>query len=908
MKRHKLIRATLFAALLYLPLPFAYSLTHDTNLQLETLPPPAKRPAPPAVPEDACSVARETYRKLPLDVVRQVQDGLAYFNLYANRIDNIVGIDTRAGLAAYCRMRGMTLGTSPASHQALLDELLRDSAIDRVYHGWRDILASPGFSPWAAGQQDNDQIRIQIKSGTPAEVIDIIDRYLKYRPESPKPRAASWPDNQAISYRLGADDFAALATRQSVLDKLVKIKGSGFQEKADFVAQVNELLAGETEAQAALSLVENYADSLSVVTLGPLGMARLRAARVPDDILESLGELEDPGYPSQDEAQAAIRALLAEAGAETEAAATLPPGKDEMAGINGKWLPLILSQLEESTAYRLSDKAWDRLSAATGAIPGYVLPMLKGLEEVDYPLRSLFIAAAKTRISTRLNEYNRTLKEEVSQQRRLQLDDAFFESLKKNQFPDELAARLSPLKGKTYPSERELHAAIDSVLQAEIERFTSYREYLATQARKKHQPDASKTVLWSSVTDCKCLPSKMKDQVYGFYPFWLAGEEKTVDFGNLSRVGYYALDFNEQGAVQTTLDWATHSSAAFETAKRFRTSMDLVIAKRDWSAWSAQQPEDRAAAFRALAANIGKLLGIKPEDRLSRLKPYISLGTNQPSLGNGVTLFFEHYPEEAEYVEEFRGFITTLHTTLADSGYFVNLMLPRDALGHGIFKHANLLRWAQLYSGKAQTSTEASGHMLILVLLAEPYSTDKKALRRDIEENLPGADRRDLLRMMIPVIVPDGHSPINDDVIYMGDNFAGIGFWPLPADAAGQQNNAILKQEYFPDSTNQTSEICGIVCPNRWLFRLAFNFFLITTLVSLAGFLWCCECRTGIRRHFIPILAGTALPLILVGMALLACDPFLEDISGGNDLLFLVLLGIIAYAVWEYWQRRQEIP
>jgi hypothetical protein len=89
---------------------------------------PAAKPAAASAPGAAdCAVERETFSKLPPEVALQVQDALAYFGLYGNRIDKIVGIDTRAGLAAYCRQHGMHLDNTPASHQALVDELLRDA-------------------------------------------------------------------------------------------------------------------------------------------------------------------------------------------------------------------------------------------------------------------------------------------------------------------------------------------------------------------------------------------------------------------------------------------------------------------------------------------------------------------------------------------------------------------------------------------------------------------------------------------------------------------------------------------------------------------------------------------------------------------------------------------------------------
>ena len=953
MTHKRLFPALALAALLQLPLPLA-SATVSATVSA-TASPPATPPALVSAPADdpKCQIDRETYRNLPLETVRLVQDGLAYFGLYANRIDNIVGIDTRAGLVTYCHNRGMSVGRDAASRQALIDELLRDSAIDRVYHGWRDIIGSKAFPPWVAAQKDRTEIPGQLKSGTPAQAIDIIDRFLKYRPEPAKPARNRWPDDQGISYQLTGDDFKALETRQEALGKLVKMKNAGFQEQEAFTAQVNDLLKGD--AAPWLELTQQYAETMSVFTLGPQGMARLKAARLPQYLLERLGEFEDPGYPSQTEVEKALREISADiaqelkdyrgqprpigsgqkggAGPEQASAGSngltdeislrlgniatadakqrataLEQVSQDIREETGKWLPLIFAQMEESTAYRLSDGPWAKLTTAAGAIPAYVPAMLQNMRDVDYPIRSLFLAAVKARINAALAEYSRSIQGEVTGQALARLDEKFLATLKSNKVPAELVNRLAALKDKEFPSFRELDAEIAAIFKAQAEAIPNYQEFVANQARKKHVPDEAKAIQWAPKPDCKCLPKKMNDIVYGFYPFWLAGQPQTVDFSTLNRIGYYALGFDDSGAIQTTAQWNANSSNIIDLARKYRTQVDLVVSKNDWSAWAAQSREKRRAAFTALAANIQGLLDIKPTGLLSRSKPYVTLGADQPTLGNGVTLFFEHYPEDQEFIEDFERFMVQLRDKLAGNGHFVNLMLPGEAFGQGIFNASKLLDWAHTYGAKTENGELINNRLLILVLLQEPTTDDKKALRRRVEESLKGAQRRNLMRMMVPIIVPDGHSNIDDDVIYMGDNFGGIGFWPLPSGPESEANSEILKTEYYPRSTNQTSAVCGIVCPNRWAFRLTFDFFLVASLACLVAFLSCCECRGTFRRHFLWFLAGTVVPLVILGMALLYCDPALEKVAEGNSLLFLVLLAIIAYAIWDYQEKKRRIP
>lgn len=917
MKKPRFSRSTAaFAALLLLPLSLAVA--------------PAPAAETPTVAASACSITRESYNKLAPDLVRQVQDALAYFKLYANRIDNIVGIDTRAGLATYCRQRGQRLDTD-TSRQALLDELLRDSAVDRVYHDWRGILASEGFAPWAAGQADSKDIGSQTKSGTPAQIIDIIDRYLKRRQLPAKPGIASWADNQTNSYRLAVTDLETLGARRSVLDKLVKMKGAGFQDKTDFFAQINELLVGESEAEtrAVLKLVDRYAAQQSVFTLGEGGLARLSAAHVPYDLLADLEEFKDPGFPSRADAEAALRVLLfgtaeppekppARKAGKTGAAATPAEAKPDAVSAtdanksaaenNAKWLPVILVQLEERSAYRLSDEAWSKLTSAAGALPDYVPAILQEIAEVDYPLRELFIKAAEARIGARLKALVKAASADVKQRHVQQVDDKLFATLKKKRFSDELANILNPLKGKTYATESELDKQIKTLETTEITRFASYQEFIGDLARKQHPFDPAKKPMLSPVADCKCLPNTMRHQVYGFYPFWQAGQTQSVDFASLSRLGYYALSFDNDGSLQQPGgDAPEYFGQAFTTVRTYETKVDYVVSRHDWSTWADQSPAERSAAFAKLSADIAKLLGTPPVDTLSRLKPYISFDRHHPSMADGVTLFFEHYPADEDYAREFHDFLDKLRSTLAGSKKTVNLMLPHSALGQGAFTYKRL-------KDLAPTDDKEAGSIYLLVLLEEPYTDTKKRLRNEVESKLHGADQRNLLRMMIPIIVPDGKAPLDDDIIYMGDNFAGIGFWPLPAPAGEAATRALLpeapiiKKEYYPENNRQTNAICGIVCPNRWLFRLALDIFLVATLVMLTALARCCECRAGFRQHFIPILGGTVIPLFLLFMALLSCDPSWSKMADGNQPLYLVLLAIILYAIWDYWQRKQEIP
>src|SRR5205814_5946054 len=155
-----------------------------------------------------------------------------------------------------------------------------------------------------------------------------------------------------------------------------------------------------------------------------------------------------------------------------------------------------------------------------------------------------------------------------------------------------------------------------------------------------------------------------------------------------------------------------------------------------------------------------------------------------------------------------------------------------------------------------------------LVLLTEPTTQSKKKLRSTIEAGagLYGGDRRIFLRSVVPLLLLPQASPeqYRDDLVYMQDNFGGVGFWPAPL--TGQQFNAdeqkALRNTFGPETSVGVSDaLCSVVCPNRWIFRLAFELLLVAGAVCWLLLQWNCEWRACYGRY--ALLSG--LPSVLVG-------------------------------------------
>jgi hypothetical protein len=98
--------------------------------------------------------------------------------------------------------------------------------------------------------------------------------------------------------------------------------------------------------------------------------------------------------------------------------------------------------------------------------------------------------------------------------------------------------------------------------------------------------------------------------------------------------------------------------------------------------------------------------------------------------------------------------------------------------------------------------------------------------------------------------------------------------------------------------------LCSVVCPNRWLFRLAFELLVLAGLVCWALLQWRCEWRERYGRY--ALLAG--VPPVIVGAVLVHCDPALESLRKSNASLLALLLIPLVAAAWVLLKRREDKP
>ena len=491
--------------------------------------------------------------------------------------------------------------------------------------------------------------------------------------------------------------------------------------------------------------------------------------------------------------------------------------------------------------------------------------------------------------------------------------------------------------------------------------YNNVEPMIAVLYKKVPEFNPQTPIQWDS-EGCGCVLDQLSGTVYGFYPFWLAnnGGEQRVNFSVLSRVAYYGLSFDDKGNILQTNNTNNKVSILsgdgqinsdmndfIHVAHKHNSKVDWVIQndRLYWDHWKSLAFGTRVIMFESLADNIARLLTTQLTSKLDQLNQVLSLGLLSPQTqGNGVTLYFNDYPDDPESIVLFNNFFENLKDKLraANGDYFVNIMLPQSAIGKGLYRYDNLLGKISESSSFEENglfgSNPSSNYLPVkfLVLIEEPTTDSKKVLRANVEDGgLNGEKRRLLLRNILPVITFDGKNweQLEDDLAYFKDNFGGVGFWPLAIDpneaaeegngsaagnAAGESEQAqqpVVNKtvssylvQYFQDEERfgkPDSLLDEFVCENREMFRIAFSLLTLLTLFLLWYYLKSCCAQGQARKYYLPALLISGISALVVAILLLLYDPVLEQLSKGNIPLIVVMFICLATTFIGYQRRKR---
>ncbi|MGD9189905.1 MAG: peptidoglycan-binding domain-containing protein, partial [Desulfobacteraceae bacterium] len=424
--------------------------------------------------------------------------------------------------------------------------------------------------------------------------------------------------------------------------------------------------------------------------------------------------------------------------------------------------------------------------------PGEIKTLQETLNEIGYrPIRTDGILGDETITALRHycipRSYQITLNdmedpdkllEEKNKSKQVKSGKNQFETVDEPVFSDSIKNKLEILIGNDYATVDLFDNAIETIAKITPKELNSpkkNRENVHLLAEKEHPLDQPTDVLWES-DGCGCAPH-FSSVVYGFYPYWIRDEtadkgEKAdsspekiiINYSALSRIGFYAVFMGPSGEYRTPVLWEKHKTRFIKKAKRYRVKVDLVIHNSDWMS----------------AARINRPEIIKAIVKLAK----------EASRCDGVTLYFERFPEIKDDLKPLRNFLKELRSTVRNikPSFSVNLMLPagkfdeidtsRDHSGKRYEKGENLIHFLSIFESENDNFVD-----LLILFLKEPTSITKKEMRYRIEKKFSGRLRRNVFRKVVPVIAPPldpGAQQFEDDLIYFEDNFFGIAFWPMP--------------------------------------------------------------------------------------------------------------------------------
>lgn len=864
--------------------------------------------------------------------------------------DGIVGPVTLRWLQRYAF--NFKLDTETDFAEDLPANLDRIAAFGAAHPADLGILLSRDFEDWDAAQAadvrgPDYQIRQQ---GNAQELQELVNRFRASRKTPPRGTTPSADAGAYFTYVLEQADLDLLAGKDQEIAILTKLKDTNFNSLDEMKMALQNLLGPRQELLKSLwPVVKQNTPEFYGHLINKAALAGLKKeGTVRPAMLEDLGELGTVYLKSREDYDAFIAAKTA--------AGTL--------AINAQETEILAEATRVFDNYHLNARALDTIKNAlkgvvqNAGVPPIVAQLLAQIKEVDYAEAGLFRKAARSKIAMGLGMCRKNSPSNNTYVVGLRISDDELKSFHKalEVLTPVQGADLTPLGAgldETFSQIAVLRAKKD--LCDDATKFKSeeivrglYEGYLAPPiegaARKLIPKDIAPIKIVGS-GKCGCALDDLSGVVYGFYPYWKTQKgAQQVNFRMLNRMAYYGLTVGDGGDFMLgknsfePRDGSGGENDFVRVAHQYNSKVDWMIQKNDWeSEWAGTSITAKEAFFKRMEANIIALLGTELTDTGSRLRPYTSLGlAGRTKRGDGVTLYFPDYPDDADAKALFNTFYLSLREEMDKMGMWLNILVSQDTLiedktSGGAFSLSNLASLrkkrnaTEPHSGAAQRNNDE----YILVLMNEPSSDAKRQLRGEIESDsaLHGADRADFLRSVLPVWHFDDRNfqQLEDDVVYSRDNFGGVGFWapdfdnlakPVedPNETCLQSKMMVLclLKNYRDEGAGASlpGPVESFVCVNRWVFQIILTLLLILIIAQIILYFRVCKAQDFVKRHF-PLLLGLfVLPALVIFTLLMGYDPYFAKLSRGqlpfiaaSTALLLVLVGVGIYL-----RKRREFP
>ena len=466
--------------------------------------------------------------------------------------------------------------------------------------------------------------------------------------------------------------------------------------------------------------------------------------------------------------------------------------------------------------------------------------------------------------------------------------------------------------------------------------WTRMLDYLDTLYRNSILPSLSAVLehvdgfnddplLTNGKKSCGCSSKdKFDSEIFGIYPYWYVGDStKWIDFEGVTRLEFYGLYADDKGTLH--LPSGTLASEYLSDEKNYEfvnevhrhfVKFDWIVQKDDWNYIDSK--ESFKKFFENLVNEIEMVVNKKINSGFQRFVNTLSFYADDFEYrGDGVTLRFKNYPKDSIATNEFKVFFRKLNKVLSaeNAHAFVNVMMDRldlvDSMGlgnnNGIYSYKYFADIG-VFPEDYQKFSKNELKNYLFVVLEEPTSHSKRFVLNDLDQQVDGKNRRDVIHSVVPMVWFDNKQwyQLQNDEPFYNDTYFGFAVGPYATDvkakdacfAPGNLGTCIV--QFFGIGKNRyerQGSIAAFACKHRWIFRLLNLLSFLIAVGVLVSYFVSDDVEDFFRTRLVLLLGIVVLPSVITMAVVMLFDPFVTFINGLLGLLPNIVLFMVAVAI-----------
>ena len=432
-------------------------------------------------------------------------------------------------------------------------------------------------------------------------------------------------------------------------------------------------------------------------------------------------------------------------------------------------------------------------------------------------------------------------------------------------------------------------------------------------------------LLTNGKKSCGCSSKdKFDSEIFGIYPYWYVGDStKWIDFEGVTRLEFYGLYADDKGTLH--LPSGTLASEYLSDEKNYEfvnevhrhfVKFDWIVQKDDWNYIDSK--ESFKKFFENLVNEIEMVVNKKINSGFQRFVNTLSFYADDFEYrGDGVTLRFKNYPKDSIATNEFKVFFRKLNKVLSaeNAHAFVNVMMDRldlvDSMGlgnnNGIYSYKYFADIG-VFPEDYQKFSKNELKNYLFVVLEEPTSHSKRFVLNDLDQQVEGKNRRDVIHSVVPMVWFDNKQwyQLQNDEPFYNDTYFGFAVGPYATDvkakdacfAPGNLGTCIV--QFLGIGKNRyerQGSIAAFACKHRWIFRLLNLLSFLIAVGVLVSYFVSDDVEDFFRTRLVLLLGIVVLPSVITMAVVMLFDPFVTFINGLLGLLPNIVLFLVAVAI-----------